>query len=169
MKKIVFFLFSVTCLSGCEVEVKTDVRDPENWSKRAIDIDHIDSLEYGKSYLSVYSQIYSFSQKQKYNLTELISMRNMSIEDTIYLLRADYYDTGGELIRTYFDKPVYLRPMETTEIAINPKDAEGGTGSNFIIEWKIPPSCPEPLIEGVMISMQGSQGLGFTTHAKKIE
>ncbi|MEX0363512.1 MAG: DUF3124 domain-containing protein, partial [Allomuricauda sp.] len=44
-----------------------------------------------------------------------------------------------------------------------------GTGSNFIFEWKIPRNCPEPLIEGIMSSTMGQQGLSFTTQAKRIE
>ena len=167
--KYIISILSLLIFIGCEEPLKINPSDPENWSKRTVDISNMDSLEYGKSYLSVYSQVYSFSQKRKFNLTELISMRNTSGQDTIYLLRADYYDTHGTLIRTYFDKPVFLKPMETTEIVINAMDVEGGTGSNFIIEWKIPPSCPEPLFEGIMISMQGTQGLAFTTQAKRIE
>ena len=154
---------------GCEEHKEISSINPENWSKRSVDLSKKDSLEYGKSYLSVYSQIYSFSQHQKFNLTAMISLRNTSDLDTIYLLKAEYYDTGGTSIRNYFKDPIYLAPMETTEIIIDHLDVEGGTGSNFIIEWKIPKDCPEPLFEGIMNSMQGTQGLSFTTQAKRVK
>jgi hypothetical protein len=96
-------------------------------------------------------------------------MRNTSDKDTIYLLRAEYYDTHGKSVRNYFDFPIYLAPMETTEIVIDEVDVSGGTGSNFIFEWKIPDNCPEPLFEGVMTSTIGQQGLSFTTLAKRIK
>lgn len=142
---------------------------PENWSKRMVDISQKDSLEYGKSYLSIYSQIYSLSEHKTHNLTAMISLRNTSDLDTIYLLRAEYYDTHGKSIRKYFDKPIYLEPMGTTEIIIDEIDVSGGTGSNFIFEWKTPIKCPEPLFEGVMTSTMGQQGLSFTTQGIRIK
>ena len=141
----------------------------ENWSRRKATIDQMDSLTYGKSYLSVYSQMYSFTQNDKHNLTGMISLRNVSELDTIYLLRADYFNTKGLKIRTYFDYPIYVLPMETLEIVIAQKDVSGGTGSNFLFEWKTPLDCPEPLFEGLMNSMEGTQGIAFSTHAKRIK
>lgn len=154
---------------GCnQAETPVDI-DEENWSKRAIDISKIDSLIFGQSYLSVYSQMYSFTQHKKYNLTGMVSLRNVSESDTIYLTKADYFNTHGTKVRTYFDYPIFVLPMETLEIVIAQKDVEGGTGSNFLIDWVIPADCPEPLFEGVMNSIEGNQGVSFTTHAKKIK
>lgn len=152
---------------GCEQQQKVEVHE-ENWHLRAVDIDGVDSLVSGKSYLSVYAQMYSFTQNQKYNLTGMVSLRNVSEKDTIYICRADYYNTEGLNVRTYFDFPIFVLPMETLEIVIAQLDVEGGTGSNFLFEWKIPVNCPEPLFEGVMNSMLGTQGISFTTHAKRI-
>lgn len=152
---------------GCEQEEKPADIHEENWSGRAASLAKVDSLISGKTYLSVYSEMFSFSQKQKYRLTGMVSMRNLSETDTIYLLRADYYDTAGKKIRTYINFPVYLQPMETVEIVITHEDVEGGTGSNFLFEWKTPPDCPEPLFEGVMSNMQGTKGLAFVTNGKR--
>ncbi|MCB0473148.1 MAG: DUF3124 domain-containing protein, partial [Flavobacteriaceae bacterium] len=69
----------------------------------------------------------------------------------------------------YFDSTIFLAPMETIEIIIDENDVSGGTGSNFIFEWKIPENCPEPLFEGIMTSTMGQQGLSFTTQAKRIQ
>lgn len=156
-------------LVSCKEKKEMSSINPENWAKRAIDISSKDSLEYGKSYLSIYSQIYSLSEHRKRNLTAMISLRNTSDLDTIYVLKATYYDTHGVSIRKYFDYPIFLAPMETTEIIIDEVDISGGTGSNFIFEWKIPENCSEPLFEGIMISTIGQQGLSFTTNAKRIK
>ena len=43
-----------------------------------------------------------------------------------------------------------------TEIIIDEIDVSGGTGSNFIFEWKIPKNCPEPLFEGIMTFYNGT-------------
>ena len=59
------------------------------------------------------------NQEKKHNLTVLVSMRNTSDLDTIYVLNAKYYDTHGKTVRAYFDHPIYLAPMETIEIIID--------------------------------------------------
>ena len=167
MKHITLFLVILAFL-GCNQKTPIKIEE-ENWSKRKTTFSKSDSLTTGKSYLSVYSQMYSFTQKEKYNLTGMISLRNVSEKDTIYISRADYYNTEGLKIRTYFNYPIYISPMETLEIVIDQQDVEGGTGSNFLFEWSIPKNCPEPLFEGVMNSMQGTQGISFTTHGKRIK
>lgn len=159
----------VVLLFSCNEKKEISSINPENWSKRIIDLKSKDSLEYGKSYLSIYSQIYSFTEHKTHNLTSMVSMRNTSDLDTIYLLKAEYYDTHGKSLRKYFDYPIFLAPLETTEIIIDEIDVTGGTGSNFIFEWKIPKNCPEPLFEGVMTSTMSQQGLSFTTQAKRIK
>lgn len=164
---ILLFLISFL-LTNCEEQAAMSSINPENWSKRRISLKSKDSLEHGKSYLSIYSQIYSSSEHKTHNLTAMVSLRNTSETDTVYLLKAEYFDTHGTSVRTYFDHPIYMAPLETTEIIIDELDVEGGTGSNFIFEWKTPPNCPEPLFEGVMNSTVGQQGLSFTTQSKRI-
>jgi hypothetical protein len=169
MKKIIF-LFAVTIVfTSCEQEKEISSINPENWSKRKVTINAKDSLEYGKSYLSIYSQIYSSTEHKTHNLTAMVSLRNTSDTDTIYLLKAEYFDTHGTSLRNYFNHPIYLAPLETTEIIIDEMDVEGGTGSNFIFEWNAPNNCPEPLFEGVMNSTVGQQGLSFTTQSRRIK
>lgn len=163
---IIMLLLSIGCNKAKEISSVNS----ENWSKRAIDISNKkDTLEYGMSYLSTYSQIYSMNEKSIYNLTSMVSLRNLSTTDSIYLLNARYYNTQGELVRAYFNNTIYLKPLETTEIIIDEIDVSGGTGSNFIFEWKTPKDCPEPLFEGVMTSTAGQQGFSFTTQAKRIK
>lgn len=169
MKKYFLLLVISLLLLACNEQEKQESIPSQNWSKKFVDISHLDSLEHGKSYLSVYSQIYSADDQRITNLTAMVSLRNTSDLDTIYLLKATYYDTYGTLVRTYFDKPVFLVPMETTEIIIDLTDVSGGTGSNFLFEWKIPQGCPEPLFEGIMNSTKGQQGLSFSTQAKRIK
>ncbi len=169
MKNLLIIML-LSCLFGsCNHDQEISSINPENWSKRAINIDDKDSLEYGKSYLSIYSQVYSMSEHRKRNMTCMVSLRNISDKDTIYLLKAEYLDTHGELVRKYFDFPIFLAPMETTEIIIDEIDDSGGTGSNFIFEWKIPKGSQLPLFEGVMTSTMGQQGLSIITNAIRIE
>ncbi|MDO6760699.1 DUF3124 domain-containing protein [Tamlana sp. 2_MG-2023] len=154
---------------ACNEENQISSLHPENWSKRTIDISQKDSLQFGKSYLSIYYQIYSLSENKTHNLTAMVSLRNTSAEDTIDVENANYYHTHDELVRTYFDKIIFLAPLETAEIIIDEVDISGGVGSNFIFDWKIPQDCSEPLFDGVMNSTVGQQGLSFTTQAVRIK
>ncbi|WP_179005861.1 DUF3124 domain-containing protein [Winogradskyella forsetii] len=171
MKKIILLSAIFLGFYACENKIKLGSdEDPiqVNWNKRVATISAVDSLDSGHSYLSIYSQIYSYSQHKTYNLTAMVSLRNVSMKDTIYLTNVDYYDTHGTLLRSYIEKPVYLAPLETIEIVIDEADTSGGTGSNFLFDWKTPKGCPEPLFEGVMTSTAGQQGLSFITHARRI-
>jgi hypothetical protein len=128
----------------------------------------VDSLINGHSYLSVYSQIYSNTEHRTHNLTATISIRNISELDSIYIIKAMYFDTKGHLLHNYFEKPIYLRPLETIALVIAEKDNEGGTGANFLFDWATRPGTAEPLFEGIMISTSGQQGLSFTTNGIRI-
>ena len=134
-----------------------------------VDLEGQDSLQRGSTYLSVYSEIYSQTEHIKHPLTATISLRNTSHSDTVFVESADYYDTKGQRIRSYFSRPIYLSPMETVEIVIDQVDETGGSGANFLFQWQVKPGVPEPLFEGVMISTSGQQGLSFTTRGVRID
>lgn len=169
MHKYLTTLFLAAFVLSCSDKVETTEFEPPDWSARYHNIANNDSLEHGKSYLSIYSQIYTLDGGRKSNLTAMTSLRNTSMNDTIYISKVDYYDTDGTLIRHYLKKTIFLGPLETVDLVIEEMDEEGGTGSNFIFEWKKPKNCPEPLFEGIMSSTVGQQGLSFTTQSRRIE
>jgi hypothetical protein len=80
-----------------------------------------------------------------------------------------YYDTHGQVVRSYFEKTIFIAPMQTVEIVIAETDVEGGTGANFLFDWQAPAGAQEPYFEGVMISTSGQQGLSFTTQGKRVD
>lgn len=170
MKRLVFLIFSILIFS-CVEDTKQEVSsiDPVNWNNRIASISVQDSLQQGVSYLSVYSEIYSETEHRTHHLTSTISMRNTNLKDTIYINKAEYFNTEGSPIRSYFEKPIFIRPMETVEIVIDEKDRLGGTGANFLFHWSIKPNSNEPYFEGVMISTSGQQGLSFTTQGRRVE
>ncbi len=179
MKKF-FKIFQITALvflfgifASCEEKKEISSFNPNHWEDHYADPEaatlQSDSLQNGKTYLSIYSHIYSFSQEKSQNLTALVSLRNVSDTGTIYISKANYYNTKGELIRSYFEKLIQLKPLETVEIVIDETDEHGGSGANFIFEWSSTSKIPDPLFEAVMTSLRGSQGLSFTTQGVRIE
>ncbi|HEY9113604.1 MAG TPA: DUF3124 domain-containing protein [Bacteroidales bacterium] len=168
MKYLAFIV--AVLLSSCSHNQNKEISsiNPVNWQKRAANHVVFDSLTTGKSYLPVYSQIYQLNENRTYDLTVTVSLRNISLSDTIYILNADYYNTSGEKIRNYFNTPIYLLPMETVEIIIDELDREGGTGDNFVFGWAVKNEKNLPFFEAVMISTTGQQGLSFTTRGIRI-
>ena len=155
--------FAALLLISCNEKKSTVFVETINWEKRSIALNPADTFETGKTYLSVYPQIYSRNEDRTEDLTATVSLRNVSTKDSVYLLKAGYFHTSGKPVRTYFEKPIYLAPLETVEIILADNDNAGGSGANFIFDWKIKPHTPEPLFECVMLSTSGGQGISFTT------
>ncbi|MFA7273097.1 MAG: DUF3124 domain-containing protein [Crocinitomicaceae bacterium] len=163
MKKIISFLFLSSFLFSCQADKEMSSVNPVVWANRKANYNPIDSLISGSTYLSTYSEIYSQNEHSTFSLTVTASIRNVNKEDTIYIDKAIYFNTKGDAIRSYFDHPIYISPMETIEIVIDGKDIAGGTGGNFLFDWKTKPNVHEPLFEGVMISTNGQLGISFLT------
>jgi len=155
-------LIIVLTLLGCKHESHSEAPLPD-WSAHRATPAMLAGLDTGRTYLSVYSSIYSLSEHKTHDLTATVSMRNINPKDTVYLTQADYYNTDGDLVKYYLQFPVLIKPLETLEIVINERDRTGGTGANFIFHWSADSTISPPYFEAVMISTTGSQGLSFTT------
>ena len=164
MRNTFKILIIALIISSCS-EKETDKYPVQqaDWKSKQTNIENFDGFIHGKSYLPVYSHIYQIHEHRTFDLTITTSIRNISLTDSVYILKADYFNTIGENIRQYIKKPIYLLPLETLEIIIEEYDIEGGSGANFVFDWaKINDKNP-PLFEAVMISTNGQQGLSFTT------
>jgi hypothetical protein len=95
----------------------------------------------------------------------MVSIRNTCEKTPIYVTKANHYDSQGTLIRSYLEGPVSLKSLETVDIMIHVDDTSDGTSGNFIFEWSLPKDGNKPLIQVVMTSTLGQQGLSFTADA----
>lgn len=164
MKNTIKILIIALIISSC-VEKETDKYPVQqaDWESKQTNIENFDDFIQGSTYLPVYSHIYHIHEHRTFDLTITVSIRNISPIDSVYILKADYFNTIGENIRKYIKTPINLKPLETLEIIIEEQDIEGGSGANFVFDWaKINDKNP-PLFEAVMISTYGQQGLSFTT------
>lgn len=167
MRYVLLFIV-VLVTFGCETKTEDVYVASNNWKAMQWNKLLSDSLVSGSSYLSVYSQIYSVTEHKRHDLTATISIRNINKKDTIFIKEADFYNTKGDLIKTYFTETIYVNPMQTIEIVINERDVEGGTGANFVFDWLASKDAKPPYFEAVMISTSGQQGLSFTTKGVEI-
>jgi hypothetical protein len=168
MKKTIIIAVIVLVSNACGYESdKFPVKQP-NWKSKEAKLVDFDHYALGKTYLPVYSSIYNIHESRTFELTTTVSIRNISESDTVYILKADYYNTTGENIREYLENPIYLMPLETIEIVIEKQDNKGGTGANFVFHWAVLEDKDPPLFEAIMISADGAQGLAFSTRGVQI-
>lgn len=166
--RILMVFIVVIIFYACSSERKDFVLKSVDWESRSIQLDTNYQFHTGSSYLSVYSEIYDMTDETTHLLTATVSIRNISLTDSLFITKADYYNTKGERIRSYLKRPIYLTPMETVEIIIPRKDASGGSGANFIFDWALRRKIHEPLFEAVMIWTTGNQGISFVTRGEKL-
>lgn len=120
-------------------------------------------------YVPVYSDIYSETKDMRFLLTATLSIRNTSFTDTLVVNDVEYYDTRGNLVRHYIDHPIYLIPMATVEYVIEQDDKSGGSGANFIVILSSKNRNFNPLVQSVMISISGQQGVAFSCNGVSIK
>ena len=65
-------------------------------------------------YVPVYSDIYHMDGTKRFLLTSTLSIRNISLSDSVYVFRADYHDSYGVLLRSYVDSTIMLKPLESS-------------------------------------------------------
>lgn len=119
-------------------------------------------------YVPAYSHIYSGNRERPFLLTITLSIRNIDPEHHINITGVDYYETQGKLLRKYITKPVLLKPLESLRYVVPEKDRSGGSGANFLVEWRSEKYLNAPIIEAIMISTQGQQGVSFTSRGKSV-
>ncbi len=132
------------------------------------------ALEVGLSrgqlvYVPVYSNVYYGDYERKILLTGIISIRNTDPAHAITIVKADYYDSDGKVIKSYLPQPVTLKPMASTRFVVKESDTRGGSGANFLVQWQAKTEVNEPIMEGVMIGAAGQQGISFTSRGKAIK
>jgi len=112
-------------------------------------------------YVSVYSHVYSGPKLLKFQLAGMLSIRNTDPEHPIIITQVDYYDTKGELVDSYIQKPLKLEALETTDFHVKEYDERGGAGANFMVNWKAEKPVSPPIIESVMLGAKSGQGISF--------
>jgi hypothetical protein len=123
------------------------------------------TLKYSEMvYAPVYSDIYYLDGTRRFLLTITISVRNISLKDSAYVLNAVYNDSYGKLLRSFATTPILLKPLESIEFVIEDKEDKGGAGASFIAEWGGNRNSCQLLFQSVMIGTAGQQGISFTSN-----
>ena len=119
-------------------------------------------------YVPAYSHIYHGNKESPFLLAVTLSIRNIDPEQHVKITLVDFYETQGNLLKKYLDKPISLGPLESIRYIVPQKETTGGSGANFIVEWQSEKQVNPPIIESVMIGTQSSQGISFTSRGQAI-
>ena len=63
-------------------------------------------------YVPVYSHVYYGDFERKILLTGMVSIRNTDPAQSLIIVKADYYDSEGQLIKSYLSQPMNATPKE---------------------------------------------------------
>jgi hypothetical protein len=120
-------------------------------------------------YVPVYSNVFSGPQNLPFNVSAMLSIRNIDLHNPVTIVSAEYYDNDGKLLRQYIKGPQVLGPLASTHIIIKENDEEGGFGANFIVRWTAARKINTPIIESIMIGDRSGQGISFISQGRVIE
>jgi hypothetical protein len=119
-------------------------------------------------YVSIYSHIYSGIKARPFELSAVLSIRNVDPKNSLTITTVRYYDSEGNPIKDYLDQPVQLRALASIRYIIPEGDKTGGSGANFIVKWKSENKINAPIIESVMIGTRSGQGISFVSRGQVI-
>ena len=120
-------------------------------------------------YVPAYSHIYSGNREKPFLLTITVSIRNVDPKHPIQITTVSYYETQGKLLKQYLEKTATLAPLGSLRYIVPEGDKTGGSGANFIVEWRSDKLVNPPIVEAVMIGTQSGQGISFTSRGQVIQ
>ncbi|WP_419786417.1 DUF3124 domain-containing protein [Pseudodesulfovibrio sp.] len=120
-------------------------------------------------YVPVYSHVYQGIKGRPYNLSALLSIRNVDHAQSITVTSVQYYNDHGKMMKEYVSEPVTIGPMVTYEVHIPERDQQGGSGANFTVKWTSTQKVNIPIIQAVMIGTASTQGISFVCDGVVIE
>ncbi len=170
MRSMTFFLlllFAVACTPEQKASQKNELPTATEFHPQAMG--HANWLMGQTVYVPIYSSIYMEHEKSLVHLTATLSIRNTSEKEGITITRVDYYDTNGVLKKNFINGAFSLGKMATKDFVISTDNLTGGTGANFIVEWKSSTKVSTPLIESVMVGAMGTHGFSFTSRGQEVE
>lgn len=124
-------------------------------------------------YLPVYSHLWhgnlnSKGQPETLQLSALISIRNTDPANPIRVTSARYYDTNGKLLREFVPVAKSLAPLGTLELFVERREAEGGSGANFVIRWQSDTPVSQPVTEAIHADLNSVRTVSFVTIGRPV-
>ena len=119
-------------------------------------------------YVPIYSNVFSGPKERPFNLSAMLSIRNIDLYNQVTILSAEYFDNDGKSLKEFAKNKIILDPLASHHFSIKERDESGGFGANFIVKWKSSKEINPPIIESIMIGTRSGQGISFVSQGKVI-
>lgn len=156
MKKLVISIYGILILTG--------IITPNAHADTKINLSKGQTV-----YVPVYAHIYSGLKGRPFDLAVTLSIRNTGLKDSISIVSVNFYDTDGKLLKEYIKEPLQLKALVSTRYVIREAEIGGGSGANFIVEWKSEKQVNPPIIEAIMIGTRSGQGISFVSRGQVVK
>ncbi|MCW5204179.1 DUF3124 domain-containing protein [Desulfobulbus sp. US4] len=120
-------------------------------------------------FVPAYSEVHYAGKDLTMKLAVTLTIHNTDFTHPIIVTSVRYYNTKGKMVKEYLPKPQRLGPMASTDFFVGSGEQTGGVGTNFIVEWVAEQPVYEPVVETLMLSNSGTQGLSFTSSGRVIK
>lgn len=101
-------------------------------------------------------------------LTVNVAVRNTDESRSILVTLLRHRDADGQTVRDYLRAPARLAPKATLDVVI--KDTDNiGPATSLLVEWVADRPVAPPIVDAIMLSTTGSQGIAFTSVGQVIE
>ena len=124
-------------------------------------------------YVPAYSHIYHGNldgkgRPQVVLLSSMLSIRNVDPNHGITVSSVRYYYNDGKLLREYYEAPLTLGPLGSTDVFVEHRDSAGGAGANFLVVWDSRTPVNPPIVETVNSYFFGGQFGIFASRGRAI-
>lgn len=129
----------------------------------------IDRKSSATVYVPAYSQVYQGARNSPFLLTIILMIRNTDPYRPITVKSIEYFDSHGEPITEYTIANATLSPLSAQKVIIDERDERGGSGACFLVRWTAKYPVSAPIIEAVMVSTTGGQGISFVSRGVEVD
>ena len=162
------FLLVILLFLGCSPPNEETVSPAPPHDEEPVIIHDLDITTGQTIFVPAYSEVH-YTGNNTMKLAVTLTIHNTDFTYPIIVTSVCYYNSKGELVREYLDKPQRLGPMATADFFVKSGEQTGGVGTNFIVEWVSEHPAYEPVVETLMLSNSGTQGLSFTSSGRVIK
>ncbi len=120
-------------------------------------------------YVPAYSHVLTADAANPLNLATTLFVRNADPTRSIIVTRVEYFDSGGKSLGSRLKSPLKLAPLASVDFFVRESDESGGASPSFLVDWVATEAVAVPVVESIMISTTGSQGISFSCPGRVIQ
>lgn len=122
----------------------------------------------GRVFVPLHSTLIGQGGVTRLNFSGALSIHNASATNVLAVEKIDYRSGTGEIVESYLQAPVYLKPYASLQVTVAQDDVRAGVGASFTVDWSTPAGGDEPVIQAVMASFVGTRSFSFLSPGRRV-